>query len=134
MLDDIRIHVKVKLSALWVSLMLCYIYGDIFRLFQHNALQEMLDGKMWGTPVTQWLLVGTSIVIAIPALMVFLSLVLKPALNRWLNIILSVFYIALMIFTMQGAWLYYKFLGVIEIVLSSLIIWYAWTWPKGKSV
>jgi len=28
-LDDIKIHVKVKLSALWAAVMFCYIYGDI---------------------------------------------------------------------------------------------------------
>ena len=37
----------------------------------------MLDGNMWALPVTQGLLVGTSMFIAIPSLMVFLSLVLQ---------------------------------------------------------
>ncbi len=131
-LDDIKIHMRFKLSALWATVLFCAIYGDIFRLFQHGELQEMLDGMMWSTPVTQGLLVGTSIIIAIPSLMVFLSLVLKPNLNRWLNIICAVSYAALMIFTMTspGAWAYYLFLGVVEVALTVLIVWYAWNWPK----
>ena len=40
-LEDIRIHVKVKISALWVSVMLCYIYGDYFGLYQPRKLQGM---------------------------------------------------------------------------------------------
>jgi len=130
--DDIKIHVKFKLSALWAAVMFCYIYGDIFRLFQLGELQEMLDGKMWSLPVTQGLLVGTSIIVAIPSVMVFLSLTLRPSLNRWANILFGVFYTGLMLFTMTspGAWAYYIFLGIIEVALTVLIVWYAWTWSK----
>jgi len=131
-LDDIKIHVKIKLSALWAAVLFCAIYGDIFRLFQHGELQGMLEGKMWSLPVTQGLLLGTSIIMAFPSVMVFLSLALKPNLNRWLNIICGVFYTALMIFTMTnpGAWAYYLFLGIVEVALTVLIVWYAWNWPR----
>lgn len=86
-LDDIRIHVRFKLSALWAAVLFCAIYGDIFRLFQHGELQGMLEGKMWSLPVTQGLLLGSSIIMAVPSVMVFASVALKPDLNRWLNII-----------------------------------------------
>ncbi len=132
MLDDIKIHVKIKLSALWAAVMFCYIYGDIFRLFQLGELQGMLEGKMWSLPVTQGLLLGTSIMMAIPSVMVFLSLALRPGLNRWANILLGVIYTGLMLFTMTspGAWAYYIFLGIVEVALTVLIVWYAWSWPK----
>ena len=130
-LDDIKIHVRIKLSALWAAVMFCYIYGDIFRLFQHGELQTMLDGNMWALPVTQGLLVGTSMFVAIPSIMVFLSLVLRPGLNRWANILFGVIYTGTMLYTMTfpGTWAYYIFLGFIEAALTGLIIWYAWTWP-----
>ena len=32
--EDVKIHVKMKLSALWVALMLLYIYADILSLFK----------------------------------------------------------------------------------------------------
>ena len=131
-LKDVKVHVRFKLSALWAAVMFCYVYGDIFRLFQHGELQSMLDGNMWATPVTQWLLVGTSMFIVIPSTMVFLSLVLRPGLNRWANIIFGTFYTAVMLYTMTvpGTWAYYIFLGLIESALTVLIIWYAWTWPR----
>ena len=129
-LDDIKIHVKIKLSALWAAVMFCYIYGDIFRLFQQGELHGMLEGKMWSLPVTQELLLGTSILMAIPGVMVFLSLALKPNLNRWVNIILGVTYTAIMLITMPGAWAFYIFLGIVEVALTVLIVWYAWSWPK----
>ena len=129
-LDDIKIHVKIKLSALWAAVMFCYLYGDHFRLFQQGELQRMLEGKMWSLPVTQELLLGTSILMAIPGVMVFLSLALKPNLNRRVNIILGVTYTAIMLITMPGAWAFYIFLGIVEVALTLLIVWYAWSWPK----
>jgi hypothetical protein len=130
-LEDIKVHVKVKISALWVSVMLCYIYGDYFGLYQPRKLQGMLEGKMVPLgPATQGVLLGTSVMMAIPAVMVFLSLVLKPELNRWLNIILGVTYTVIILITMPGAWVFYIFLGAVEAILTALIAWYAWNWPR----
>ena len=130
-LDDIKIHVKIKMSALWASVMFCYIYGDYFGLYQPGKLQGMLEGKM--VPLgraTQGVLLGTSLMMAIPSVMVFLSLALKPNLNRWLNIVFGVVYTVIILITMQGSWVFYQFLGVVEVVLTALIAWYAWNWPR----
>lgn len=130
-LDDIKIHVKVKLSALWVSVMLCYIYGDYFGLYEPGKLQGMLDGKMGPLgQTTQGVLLGTSILMAIPAVMVFLSLALRPYANRLANIVFGVIFTVIMLITMPGAWAFYKFLGVVEVVLTALIVWYAWSWSR----
>ncbi|HEV2705929.1 MAG TPA: DUF6326 family protein [Pyrinomonadaceae bacterium] len=133
-LHDIKIHVKIKISALWASAMCCYIYGDFFLLYQPGKLQEMLEGKMapFG-PTTQGVLVGTSISMAIPALMIFLSLALKANLSRWLNIILGALYSLFVLVTMPGAWAFYLFMGSVDILITSLIVWYAWTWPKQET-
>jgi hypothetical protein len=81
-------------------------------------------------PATQGVLLGTSILLAVPALMIFLSLALKPVINRWMNILLGVFYALVMLVSMPGSWWFYLFFGVIEIVLSLLIVWCAWKWPR----
>jgi hypothetical protein len=67
---------------------------------------------------------------AIPSVMVFLSLALKPNPNRWVNLILGVIYTVIMLITMPGAWAFYIFLGVVEVALTALIVWYAWNWPR----
>ena len=134
LLDDIKVHVKIKISSLWVSVMLCYIYGDYFGLYKPGVLQEMLAGKMGPLgPTTQLVLLGTSAMMALPSVMVFLSLVLKPRLNRWLNIILGAIYTVIILITMPGEWVFYIFLGVIEIALTTLIVWYAWKWPTQEA-
>jgi len=130
-LEDIPVPVKLKLAGLWTSLMFCYIYGDYFGLFQTGNLQDMLQGKMGPLgPATQGVLLGTSALLAVPALMIFLSLAMKPAINRWVNMVLGVFYALVMLVSMPGSWWFYLFFGVIEIVLSLLIVWYAWKWPR----
>jgi hypothetical protein len=129
-LADPKIPIKMKLSALWVSVMFCYIYGDYFGLYQPGALKGILAGRMGPLgPTTQAVLLGTATLMAIPSVMVFLSLVLKPNPNRWLNIILGAAYTVIILITMPGDWAFYIFLGVIEVALTGSIVWYAWKWP-----
>ena len=133
-LDDIRIHVRFKLAALWTSVMFCYAYGDIFWLYQPGKLQQMLAGRIppFG-PATQGALVAVSVSMAVPALMIVLSLMLKAGLSRWLNIIVGVLYSLFVCLTMRRAWAFYLFLGSVDIALTLLIVWHAWTWPLRAS-
>lgn len=41
-MEDVRIPVKMKLSALWVAMMLLYIYADSLSLFRPEQVEEML--------------------------------------------------------------------------------------------
>lgn len=133
-LDDVKVHVKLKLSALWASVMFCYVYGDYFLLYQPGKLRDMLDGNMAPLgPATQGVLLFTSVSMAIPAVMVFLSLALRPAPNRVLNIILGALYTVFVLLTMPGAWAFYLFLGSLDVVLTALIVWHAWRWPRQEA-
>jgi hypothetical protein len=129
-LVDLTVPVRAKLSALWAALMFCYIYGDYFGLYVPGKLNGMINGDGPIGPVDQRSLVITSILLALPGLMVFLSLILPAVICRWANIVLSAFYIAVMVLTMPGAWSFYILLGVVEIALGLLTVWYAWSWPR----
>jgi hypothetical protein len=131
-LDDLKINVKIKLSALWASVMFCYIYADYFGLYKPGKLQAILNGEFFSLPTTQRVLLGASLMLAIPSLMIFLSVALPPRFNRWLNIITGVVYTAIILKTMW-VWAFYIFYGVIEISLTSLVVWYAWRWPKAAA-
>ncbi len=129
-LIDFKVPVRAKLSALWAALMFCYVYGDYFGLYVPGKLSGMINGDGPIGPVSQSTLVVTSILLAVPGLMVFLSLVLPAAFCRWGNILLGALYIAVMALTMPGAWSFYQLLGVIEIGVGLLTVWYAWNWPR----
>lgn len=133
--NDTPVPIRVKLSLLWASVMLCYIYCDYFELYVPGKLQSMLDGRMGPLgAVTQGVLLGTSVMMAIPSLMVFLSIALRPPLSRLANIVLGIVYSLIMLLVvLSPAWVFYRFFGVLEIALTLLIVWYAWTWPKGTT-
>jgi len=133
-LEDVKIPVKMKLSALWVAMMLLYIYADILSLFRPGQVEEMMEGRMGPLPVTQGSLLTASILMMIPAVMVFLSLILKSKAGRWTNITLGALYTLVNISNLIGeTWIYYISFGVIEIALTLLIVWYSWKWatPEG---
>ena len=132
-MEDIKINVKFKLSAAWAAMMFLYVYADILSLFRPGQLDEMLQGKMGPFEASQGTLVGASLVVIIPALMIFFSLVLKPTVNRWTNIVLGVLYIAVNIGNIVGeTWAYYLLFGALELVLTLLIIRLAWKWPASE--
>lgn len=82
MLEDKEVNIKFKLSALWISVMLCYIYGDFFEFYVPGKIKNLMANVTSIGPTTPILLLGFSISMAIPALMVFLSLTLKPRIPR----------------------------------------------------
>src|ERR1700722_10069280 len=128
--EDIKVHVRFKLFALWCSVMFFYIYGDYFELYQPGKLQEIIAGTMPFGAISQGALLGMSAVMIIPSLMPFLSLILPAGANRRLNIVFGAVYSVIMMLVVRGGWHYYVLFGLIEITLTVLIIWYAWTWPK----
>lgn len=130
--EDSKINIKIKLSSFWVSVTLCYLYGDYFELYVPGKVEGMVSGEnMLDSPGK---LVVAAVLLAIPALMVFLSVLLKPSINRWLNIIVALFFTVAVLsiaFNFINSWrAFYLFLAIVESVITSLITWYAWNWPK----
>lgn len=115
--------------------MFCYIYADILGLYDPWLLGEIMQGNMGPLgPITQGLKLGVAVLMSIPALMVFLSLALKPQVNRWLNIIFGLLFTLVILVTLfMGPWFYYIYFAVLEMTLTSLIVWQAWKWPAQGS-
>jgi hypothetical protein len=133
-LEDVKINVKIKISALWVTLMFIYIYVDYFGLYKPGFLEEIIAGKMGLYPTTQASLLAATTLMMIPSLMIFLSLALKAKWNRWTNVIVSALkMVVVLAFVIGESWAFYIFGTIIEVVLHSLIIWYAWKWPRQEA-
>jgi len=122
-----KMDIKVKLSILWVIVMFNMLFADVLTLYIPENLEEIITRS---TPIqiTEGLMLVMAIIIEI-----FLSRVLKHKANRWTNIIASVITI---VFVVGGGslTLHYIFFATIEVVCLSLIVWYAWKWPKHESV
>jgi hypothetical protein len=117
--------VKIILSATWVALMLTYLLGDVLRIYAG----DFKPGEMAGMKITQNLLLGIAILMAIPIIMVFLSLTLDYPLNRWANIIAAIVFFG---FNLLGLPTYRsnydRFLILVGLGFNALTIWYAWQW------
>ena len=129
-LEDVKVNIKIRISALWVAMMFLYIYVDHFNLFAPGQIEEIIAGKMGLFPATQVSLLAAMILMTIPSLMIFLSLALKSKANRRTNIIVGILYIAVVLGNIIGeAWAFYIFGSIVEVMLLFLIVWYAWKWP-----
>ena len=129
-LVDPPLPLRLKLSALWASLTFCYLYGDYFGLYKPGKLQHMLEGAGPLGQASQGSLLFVSLLLAIPGLMVLLTLALPVRLTRWLNLGLAVFYAIFVALTMPGAWWFYRAYSSLEIALCGAIAWLAWRWPR----
>ena len=128
-LEDVRIGVRLKISALWIAMLFLFAYGDIFGFFRTGLIEEVIEGEVSGVEITQVFLFGVSVSIAIASAMVFLSLVLRTRLNRRINIVLPILIVSIAISSIGETWAYDYFMSAAESALLALIVWYAWTWP-----
>jgi len=131
-LEDFKVNVKIKLAALWTSVMFCYIYEDYFELYVPKKLERIISGDgLLNTPMK---LFSASFVLIIPALMIFLSILLIPKLSRLINIIFGTLYTALMLWIASNysdKWLTFALsFAIIESIITLIIVWYAWKWPR----
>jgi hypothetical protein len=118
---------RIKLSALWVALMLTYLLGDVLRIFSG----DFVAGEMGGMEIGQGLYLVLAAMLVIPVVMVFLSLTLPLKANRWANIILAIFFFGFNLIglpTYPSA--YDRFLIIVGLLFNALTIWYAWRWQK----
>ena len=131
-LQNEKVNVKIILSALWVAVMFIYVYADIKTLSQPEIPEQIISGIMAGMTISQSFLFAAAVLMSIPPIMIILTLILKPSINRWVNIIVSFLHILLIIITrfVPGKiWYYYIYYQSIEAIFHFLIIWYAWRWP-----
>lgn len=135
MLENPKVNVKIKLAALWASVTLCYLYGDYFELYTPDKVNSLITGENnLDSPIK---LLIASIILAISSVMVAASIILKPKINRILNILFGSLFTIMMvvigIFSTNEWYLFYVFLAFLESIITALIVWFAWKWPKEKS-
>jgi hypothetical protein len=129
-LEPFPVNVRVKISALWASMLFVFAYVDLFSLYRADVRADIAAGELGGFTIGQSFLLGTTAYVVIPALMVFGALVLRPRINRTLNIALSVLCALTIVGGAIGEWSYYLLGSAVEVVLLAAVAYYAWTWPK----
>jgi hypothetical protein len=129
-LEPSPVNVRVKIAALWASMLFVFAYVDLFSLYRPDFRADVEAGEVGGFAVNQTFLLGTTAYVVIPSLMVFCVLVLPPRLNRIVNIALAIVYAVSIVAGTIGEWTYYVLGSLLEAALLAAIVFYAWTWPK----
>lgn len=129
-LEPSNVNVRIKISALWTSMLFVFAYVDLFTLYRPDFRADVEAGEIGGFTVNQSFLLGTTVYVVIPSLMVFCALILRPRVNRIANIALSIMYALTIIAGAIGEWNYYILGSAIEVAQLAAIVYYAWNWPK----
>ena len=134
-LHDPPVPVRAKLAAAWTSFMFLYIYVDYFHLYKPGVIDDILAGVVWEFQISQTLLTVFLAAIAVPSLMIVLSVILPARANRVINLVVASVYIPFSIFNAVGeSWTYFYGLSIgLEVVLLAFILRSAWTWPRTSS-
>ncbi|MGH3611577.1 MAG: DUF6326 family protein [Pseudonocardia sp.] len=124
--------VQAKLAAAWASFMFLYIYVDYFALYKPGFIDDILVGVVFEFDISQTLLTAFLTLMAVPILMVFLSMTLPARANRIMNLVVASVYVPVSAFNALGeSWTYYYTLSIgLEVIVLALIVRYAWTWPR----
>jgi hypothetical protein len=115
--------VKVRLSTLWVFMLLNYLYCDVLTGFDPTVPRDMSRDA----------LLAASFLMEIPIAMVLLSRMLKYRPNRWANIIVGAFLVVVQVSTLfigSGPTAYYMFFSVIEVACLLFIVSTSWRWAE----
>jgi len=125
-----NIDTRLKIAALWTSLLFIFAYVDIFAYLRADVVTDVLAGKVAVFTVDQTFLLLTTLYVIIPSLMISLSLILPPRANRLTNIIVAAVYALTILGSCIGeVWLYYWLGSLTEVLLLMVIVRHAWKMP-----
>jgi hypothetical protein len=129
-MNDSKIDVRLKLSALWIVNMFVFTYADYYKMFMPGEIAAMTSGRAEGTQLTQSSLLLYAVITILPALMIFLSLALAPKVNRLLNIVVGVLYVGIGVLSLVGhTWAFWVFYCALLVLIAALVVVYSWRWP-----
>ena len=132
MLENAKVNIKIKLAALWTSVVFCYLYGDYFELYVPEKVDSLVTGINVLDSPTKLLI--ASVILAIPSLMVALSVLLNPKINRFLNVFFGILFTLMMLLIGINSFTpwygFYVFFAFLESLITISIVRLAWNWPR----
>lgn len=115
---------RVLLSTLWIVVLFNMVFADIVGLLNPGTIEQMMT--MHPSP---GLLAAFTLLLEIPIAMILLSRILRPAINRWANIVAGLLTIAWIVGGGNTS-LTYLIFGSVEVLCLGFIVRLAWTWKE----
>ena len=129
--------VKIKLALLWLSYFCAMIVLPTLDLYRPGIIEEIIAGGPGGEPMTAEQILFFAIIMLIPPVMAVVSITLKDKANRWANIIVGIVVAGLslanpveFLIEPSAEAAYHILIAIVNVVITVLIVWYAWKWPK----
>ena len=134
-LHDPPVPVRAKLAAAWTSFMFLYIYVDYFHLYKPGAIDDIRAGVVFEFDINQTFVTVALLSIALPSLMIVLSVILPARAARVTNLVVATLLIPYSAFNAVGeTWTYFFGVSIgLEVLLLAFILRSVWTWPRTSS-
>jgi hypothetical protein len=136
-LHDPQLPVRAKLAAAWTSFMFLYVYVDYLALYKPGSIDEILVGVVHGFDTGPTFVALALTLMAIPILMILLSMTLPARVNRAINLGVATLFVPISMYNAAGeSWTYSYFYGLsigLELLILAFILRSAWTWPRTPS-
>lgn len=123
---------RVLLSALWVFVLLNYLYADVMSLMDPILLPQWLAGRVEGLTITRPFLFAAAVMMEVPIAMTVLSRVLPQRPNRIANMAAGTFKtlaVGASLFVGKPN-VHYLFFALIEIPTTIAIVVIAYRWQS----
>lgn len=133
-LEDLRMPVQARLGAAWTSFMFLYVYVDHLSLYKPGVLDELLAGRVHEFDTGPTFIGAGLTLVAVPSLMIVLSMTLPARVNRVVNLVVAALYLPVTVYNVAGepmSYAYFYGLSIgLEVLLLAYIAWSAWAWPR----
>ena len=124
-----QIDTNIKLSALWLFILLNIIFRDIHQFTLKSHLEMLLTGTYNGIEITEELMLLGGFLVEVPIAMVLFSLLLTRRTGRPVTFAAAFITTATLLFTAPSD-MDDVFHLVVELAAMVAILWTAWKWPE----
>jgi hypothetical protein len=123
-----RIERRALLSALWIFVLLNFIFRDLHEIVKDDFLADALNGIYDGREVTEAMFLLGGIIVEVPIAMMLIAWTLPIRVNRWANVVVAPLFGLILIGSAGDLDDYFHF-GLMLVALGA-IVWKAWSWER----
>jgi len=124
-----RLTWKIRISVLWLFMAVAMSAHSVLSFMERDVVEQM-----WEMQMGVGMLVFMALFWLVPLIMAVLSLTLKDSANRWTNIVLGIVFTLLnighLVEHLTPPVVHQILILASTVVVTALIAWYAWKWPK----
>ncbi|MEM6747897.1 MAG: DUF6326 family protein [Pseudomonadota bacterium] len=119
---------RIKLSALWLFVLLNIIFRDLHQFAMKPFLEMLLTGTYHGTEITEELMLIGGVLAEVPIAMVPLSLVMTHGVGRFVTSFAALITAATLVSSAPMDLDDILHL-IMELLAIAAIVWTVWRWP-----